>query len=92
MRILREMAIDSRGGPFDYTLFSQRLKDEEFSRDQGGPLRLRLLLLESFLDTGLQRQQPLQTVSKGKSRTKPKGTATNHGEDIFASVPGQLTI
>ncbi|MCJ1437268.1 hypothetical protein MMC27_006654 [Xylographa pallens] len=56
-RILRQMAIESQGAKgLDYNKFRYRLALEGFSRDQNGPLKLRLDLLESFMDE--QRKPP----------------------------------
>ncbi|MCJ1473496.1 hypothetical protein MMC13_002147 [Lambiella insularis] len=50
-RVLREMAIESKGAPgLNYDLFRRKLAGEGFSRDQNGPLKLRLELLESFME------------------------------------------
>ncbi|MCJ1397594.1 hypothetical protein MMC11_000789 [Xylographa trunciseda] len=58
-RILRQMAIESRGAKgLDYNNFRQRLTLEGFSRDQNGPLKLRLDLLESFME---EPQKPPQS-------------------------------
>lgn len=60
--ILRRMAIESQGGPgFDYTVFKNRLLVEGFTEKQNGPLRLRLNLLESFMD--IPPQEGSQTSS-----------------------------
>lgn len=46
------MAMQSQGSRgLDYKLFKKRLETEKFTKDQLAPLRLRLQLLESFLDT-----------------------------------------
>ncbi|KAJ9217610.1 hypothetical protein DTO166G4_792 [Paecilomyces variotii] len=51
-QVLRGMAMESQGSRgLNYKLFKQRLESERFSKDQLAPLRLRLQLLESFLDT-----------------------------------------
>lgn len=45
------MATKSQGSPgLNYKLFKQRLEEEKFTKDQLAPLRMRLQLLESFLD------------------------------------------
>ncbi|KAI9879218.1 MAG: hypothetical protein M1830_009219 [Pleopsidium flavum] len=50
-KILRRMAEESEGAPgFNYTEFKKRLLEERFTDQQNGPLRLRLNLLESFMD------------------------------------------
>src|ERR1700761_2095695 len=51
LRILREMAIENCGGPgLNYWEFKQRLEREGFSGQQNGFLKLRLDLLESFME------------------------------------------
>ena len=53
MRILREMAIESKGAPgLNYRALRQRLSYEDFSPGQMGPLQLRLDMLESFMHPG----------------------------------------
>ena len=49
-RILRSMASEARGAAFDYRDFKRRLETENFTREQSGPLYLRLDLLESFME------------------------------------------
>jgi hypothetical protein len=50
MRILRHMAIESRGAKgFNYAMFKRMLASENFSGTQNGPLKLRMDLLESFM-------------------------------------------
>ena len=49
-RILRKMATTSSGSGFDYPNFKRLIERENLTRDQIGPLNLRLDLLESFLD------------------------------------------
>jgi hypothetical protein len=50
-QVLREMATKSQGSQgLNYKFFKQRLEQEKFSKDQLAPLRLRLQLLESFMD------------------------------------------
>lgn len=51
LRILREMAIASRGAPgLDYWAFKRKLEKEGLTDRQNGPLKLRLDLLESFME------------------------------------------
>lgn len=51
LRLLRQMAIESQGAPgLNYNAFRRRLALEDFTRDQNGPLKLRLDLLESFME------------------------------------------
>ena len=50
MRILRHMAIESKGTPgLNYRAFRNRLSQEDLTPNQRGPLKLRLDLLESFM-------------------------------------------
>ncbi|PNS15287.1 hypothetical protein CAC42_5458 [Sphaceloma murrayae] len=50
LRILRQMAIRGKSTAFNYRDFKIALGKEDLSKDQLGPLHLRLDLLESFLD------------------------------------------
>lgn len=50
LRILRGMARDTGGRKFDYLAFKKALRNADLSKDQLAPLKLRLDLLESFLD------------------------------------------
>ena len=50
LRVLRQMAIDAKGDAFDYLKFRRALESEHLTKEQLGPLGLRLELLESFLD------------------------------------------
>ncbi|KAF1352975.1 hypothetical protein EJ07DRAFT_168674 [Lizonia empirigonia] len=78
LMILREMAIESQGlGRFNYTAFKDKLSATQFARGQDGPMKLRLDLLESFM----QR-------STGFS---PKVLA-NTKNDFLVGSPGSLTI
>ena len=45
------MAVERQGAPgFDYDSFRKRVEKEAFTGQQTGPLKLRLQLLESFMD------------------------------------------
>ena len=53
MKILRDMAREANGKPesgMDYASFKLRLESEKFMKGQNAPLKMRLQLLESFLD------------------------------------------
>lgn len=77
--ILRRMAIDSQGAPgFNYTVFKNRLFTEGFTDKQNVPLRLRLNLLESFMDRSAYEGSQTHVM-------KPKA-------DIWTFQPGSLTI
>lgn len=70
-RILREMAIASKGQPFDYSLFLAKLQTERnFSGGQAGPMNLRLELLQSFMD------YPPTSISKKSLLNLEPGTLT----------------
>jgi hypothetical protein len=54
-KVLREMAMQSNGSPgVNYRDFITRIGSQGFSRQQNGPLNLRLQLLESFLADKMQ--------------------------------------
>lgn len=50
IRVLREMAIENKGGTFDYLDFRKRLEDLNLNRMQTPFLHQRLDLLDSYLD------------------------------------------
>lgn len=51
LRILRQMAMESRGARgLDFNAFEARLEEEGFSDKQNGPLRLRMELIKSFME------------------------------------------
>jgi len=75
LRILREMAMDSRGASgFDYNVFRRRLDEESFTGQQNIPLKLRLDLLESFMDrpikAGQREAEPIFTNNKAGKQAK----------------------
>ncbi len=48
------MAVESMGASgLKYKAFFQGVNEESFAREQKGPMRLRLQLLESFMETGM---------------------------------------
>lgn len=68
------MAIESKGAPgLNYDLFRRKLTLEGFSRDQNGPLKLRLELLESFME---DRRMPIPVY---RSSPKPEFPDTKMG-------------
>ncbi|PVI06990.1 hypothetical protein DM02DRAFT_489510, partial [Periconia macrospinosa] len=78
IKILREMAEKSGGvDVFDYRLFKKRLAEEGFMDRQAPALKMRLDLLESFVDT-----------PKSQSWAKNKATTRN----LLQGQPGVLTI
>lgn len=50
LRVLRQMAVETRGNGFNYQAFRSNLERESLTKDQLGPLNMRLEILESFLD------------------------------------------
>lgn len=77
-QILRSMS-DERPGKagIDYADFRRRLDAARFTRDQSGPLNLRLQLLESFLDPRITGGKPTTVIPSC---------------DIWDFEPGTLTI
>lgn len=89
LRILREMAIESRGAPgLNYDVFRKKIDDESLTGQQSGPLRLRLDLLESFMDrpskAGGAKHLPKHEKEKQKERES--------GDRTWKFEPGTLTI
>lgn len=56
LRVLRRMAIETREEGFNYEGFKAALRTENLTKEQFGPLNLRLELLESFLDLDKRRR------------------------------------
>ncbi|KAL8885114.1 MAG: hypothetical protein Q9192_006703, partial [Flavoplaca navasiana] len=106
LRILREMAMESQGAPgFDYDAFRKKVDEEAFTGQQMGPLKLRLDLLESFLDrpskTKEEQQPPAfpDTKAGRQARTKwfvqkakERSTEKQSAESDWDFKPGTLTI
>ena len=64
LRILREMAVESQGAPaFDYDSFRKRVDAEAFTGQQIAPLKLRLELLESFMDRPSKTEEGQQALA-----------------------------
>jgi hypothetical protein len=51
LRVLRHMAMEAGGESFNYNAFKAALGREDLTKEQSGPLKMRLELLESFLDS-----------------------------------------
>ncbi|KAL8992992.1 MAG: hypothetical protein Q9188_007448 [Gyalolechia gomerana] len=67
LRILREMAVESQGAPgLDYDAFRKKVDAEAFTGQQIKPLKLRLELLESFMD-----RRPSKTEEGQQAPTFP---------------------
>jgi hypothetical protein len=75
--ILRKMAIKSQGlGAFDYSTFKDELSATKFTSGQDGPMKLRLDLLESFMNRSEYTTRIL----------------ANTENDFLTGTPGSLTI
>ncbi|KAK7182356.1 hypothetical protein PSPO01_11590 [Paraphaeosphaeria sporulosa] len=96
LMILRGMAIESQGlATFDYEVFKRKLNDVQFARGQDGPMRLRLDLLESFMEKDLDQQQPMAkqpTKRRKKPPHAPKTILAMTENDFLIGTPGTLTI
>lgn len=105
LRILREMAVESRGAPgLDYDFFRKKVDAEAFTGQQNAPLKLRLVLLESFMDRSHKARQiekpPEFTQTKAGKRSQKlwlERSAREKAEvESLASAwdfePGALTI
>ena len=76
-RILRQMAIESEGARgLDYKKFRERLDLEGFSCGQNGPLKLRLDLLESFME------EPRNRPSSSTLPPRPTFPHTKAGQKL----------
>ncbi|OAG01054.1 uncharacterized protein CC84DRAFT_1229726 [Paraphaeosphaeria sporulosa] len=94
--ILRGMAIESQGlATFDYEVFKRKLNDVQFARGQDGPMRLRLDLLESFMEKDLDQQQPMAKQPTKRRKNPPHAPKTILAmteNDFLIGTPGTLTI
>lgn len=76
-QLLRDMAEENQGRPgVDYRDFKNRLDSADFSRDQKGPLKLRLQLLESFLDVCQKKEGGIKSDSSSNSWDFAPGSLT----------------
>jgi hypothetical protein len=85
--------------PFNYHRFRQLLQAEGFSEKQTDPLKLRLDLLESFMDMEEQGQRKQQLNLGGAGSHKkhlqqpgPERAVKKSADNIFSVEPGTLTI
>ena len=108
LRILRQMAIESRGAAgLNYSAFKRRLALEGFTDKQTGPLNLRLQLLESFMEQPLIPGTGFVATSKPDFGDTKKGKSNGRRweleeaerrqnweekSDIWSFEPGSLTI
>lgn len=103
--MVRDMAIANGGtGALDYKLFRNNLQDPEYSDQQSGPLKMRIELLESFLDvpTGLTKLQLSPKPGGNQNFGKPRNVGAGKdevlwkkhqpGKDSLKGRSGELTI
>ena len=106
--ILRDLAVRNQGAPgLNYAAFKNRLEAEGFSEKQNAPLKLRLDLLESFMDKpgipGASYAQPekpnFPDTKKGRAaecrwmeEQEQKRQAELMKPEIWSFEPGSLTI
>ena len=100
------MAVESQGAPgLDYNTFRKKVDAEAFTGQQNAPLKLRLELLESFMDehskSGKGQQAPLFPETKAGGRAKKEWLAQKAHErsiekqsadTVWDFKPGTLTI
>lgn len=105
-RILREMAVERQGASgFDYDTFRKRVDKEAFTGQQTAPLKLRLQLLESFMDrhskTKEGQQAPISpdTMEGRQARNdwlsqkaRERFIEGKSAEKVWDFEPGTLTI
>ena len=82
--ILRAMAEESNGASFNYEEFKRRVDTQEFTKDQLGPLALRLDILESFM-------VKMKAENSKQARRELRDRMAN-AERLFDLEPGTLTI
>lgn len=65
-KVLREMRIDEqhKGDGFNYSLFKKMMDVESLSRDQLGPLKQRLDVLESFMNKEHAKAYQMQSTQR----------------------------
>lgn len=93
IRILRDMRLEDDGGnTVNYADFRSRLDQQTFSNSQWMGLRLRLMLLESILDTtGLDLPDVSQLGKKKKNKSACASESIT-SQTAFMCQPGTLTI
>lgn len=106
LRILREMAVESQGAPgLDYVAFRKRVDAEAFTGQQIAPLKLRLELLESFMDRPSKTEEGQQaptfpdTKAGRQARSKwlvqkarERSIEKQSADGVWDFKPGALTI
>ena len=100
------MAVERQGTPgFEYDSFRKRVEEEAFTGQQTGPLKLRLQLLESFMDrqskTKEGQQAPTFPDTKDGRQAKndwllekaqERFIEERSAENVWNFEPGTLTI
>ena len=100
------MAVERQGAPgFEYDSFRKRVEEEAFTGQQTGPLKLRLQLLESFMDrqskTKEGQQAPTFPDTKDGRQAKndwflqkarERFIEERSAENVWNFEPGTLTI
>lgn len=100
-RILREIGTASKGpGGLDYAAFRKNLAQEKLSDQQNSPLKLRLDLLESFMDAPLERRPVFPDGKAGRKAAcnwDEAALRTRQEQEVkmakkWSFQPGSLTI
>ena len=100
------MAVERQGAPgFDYDAFRKRVDEEAFTGQQSTPLKLRLQLLESFMDRHTKTKEVQQAptfpdTKDGKQarndwlvqKARERFIAERSAEKVWEFEPGTLTI
>ena len=100
------MAVERQGASgFDYDSFRKRVKKEAFTGGQTGPLKLRLQLLESFMDRCSKTKEGQQTpifpdTKDGRQardewllqKARERSIEERSAENVWNFEPGTLTI
>ena len=100
------MAVERQGAPgFDYDAFRKRVGEEALTGQQTGPLKLRLQLLESFMDRDSKTKegQQVPTFPDNKDgrqarsdwlvqKARERFIAERSAEKVWEFEPGTLTI
>lgn len=79
------------GGDFNFGKFKAELESTEWVKGQSGPLKMRLQLLESFLDLSGRPNQP-QPPLRGSNRKFRGAAHAKPGNTVWRFEKGSLTI
>lgn len=90
------MAMESQGSPgLNYENFRNRLSAEGFSNSQNNALKLRLDLLDSFMDLSHKQEATGHSEHESagfRSSQKGKESVPDASKTAWAFLPGSLTI